>query len=239
MTLHMVSFSPDLTRFARYAARERLLPTGDDTGYAWHAVLAAAFGPLAPKPFAWMPPRTREGGSMGRLLGYTDHNLDAMRVHAEEFADPVVLEVLRLQDAAVKVMPNAYQTGRMFRFQVRVRPTVRTGASRDGQRARERDAYDPAGELDRASTYSAWLANALMRNGAELLDARAEALRLAPLLTRSRRGDLAVRTSTMGPDATFSGTLRVSDPEMFAALMARGVGRHRAFGFGMLLLRPH
>jgi len=30
----------------------------------------------------------------------------------------------------------------------------------------------------------------------------------------------------------------VRDPTGFAALLARGVGRHRAFGFGMLLLRP-
>jgi CRISPR system Cascade subunit CasE len=41
------------------------------------------------------------------------------------------------------------------------------------------------------------------------------------------------------PDATFRGTLRVDDPARFAAAaLARGVGRHRAFGFGMLLLRP-
>jgi CRISPR system Cascade subunit CasE len=30
----------------------------------------------------------------------------------------------------------------------------------------------------------------------------------------------------------------VADPAAFAQLLARGVGRHRAFGLGMLLLRP-
>ena len=35
-----------------------------------------------------------------------------------------------------------------------------------------------------------------------------------------------------------SGTLRVTDPAAFAAGLARGIGRHRAFGFGMLLLAP-
>ena len=40
------------------------------------------------------------------------------------------------------------------------------------------------------------------------------------------------------PDVTFRGTLQVTDPDRFHALLARGVGRHRAFGFGMLLLRP-
>ena len=39
-----------------------------------------------------------------------------------------------------------------------------------------------------------------------------------------------------GPDATLTGHLRITDPTAFAHLLARGVGRHRAFGFGMLLL---
>jgi CRISPR system Cascade subunit CasE len=34
------------------------------------------------------------------------------------------------------------------------------------------------------------------------------------------------------------GELTVADPDAFSALLARGVGRHRAFGYGMLLLRP-
>jgi CRISPR system Cascade subunit CasE len=40
------------------------------------------------------------------------------------------------------------------------------------------------------------------------------------------------------PDAVFEGRLAVADPDAFRARLARGVGRHRAFGFGMLLLRP-
>lgn len=41
-----------------------------------------------------------------------------------------------------------------------------------------------------------------------------------------------------GPDATLRGCLRIEDGAGFAALLGRGVGRHRAFGFGMLLLTP-
>jgi len=40
------------------------------------------------------------------------------------------------------------------------------------------------------------------------------------------------------PDALFTGELTIRDAEAFARLLARGIGRHRAFGFGMLLLRP-
>jgi len=30
----------------------------------------------------------------------------------------------------------------------------------------------------------------------------------------------------------------VQDPQAFAALLARGLGRHRSFGYGCLLLAP-
>ena len=39
-------------------------------------------------------------------------------------------------------------------------------------------------------------------------------------------------------NGTVEGTLTVGDPDAFSRLLARGIGRHRAFGFGMLLLRP-
>ena len=41
-----------------------------------------------------------------------------------------------------------------------------------------------------------------------------------------------------GPDAVMRGVLTITDPDAFAQLLARGVGRHRAYGYGMLLLRP-
>jgi CRISPR system Cascade subunit CasE len=36
----------------------------------------------------------------------------------------------------------------------------------------------------------------------------------------------------------FSGQLQVNDGDAFARLVTSGIGRHRSFGFGMLLLRP-
>jgi CRISPR system Cascade subunit CasE len=34
------------------------------------------------------------------------------------------------------------------------------------------------------------------------------------------------------------GTIEILDSAAFVRLLARGVGRHAAFGYGMLLLRP-
>lgn len=39
------------------------------------------------------------------------------------------------------------------------------------------------------------------------------------------------------PNAVLEGTLRVTDADAFTSLLARGIGRHRAYGFGMLLVR--
>ena len=49
-----------------------------------------------------------------------------------------------------------------------------------------------------------------------------------------------VRNSRLigGPDAVLAGQLRVKNQQAFAQLLAHGIGRHRAFGFGLLLLRP-
>jgi CRISPR system Cascade subunit CasE len=41
-----------------------------------------------------------------------------------------------------------------------------------------------------------------------------------------------------GPDAMLAGQLRVTNSQAFAQLLANGLGRHRAFGFGLLMLRP-
>ena len=43
---------------------------------------------------------------------------------------------------------------------------------------------------------------------------------------------------TEGPDAVMRGVLTVTGPEAFASTLAQGIGRHRSYGFGMLLLRP-
>ena len=34
------------------------------------------------------------------------------------------------------------------------------------------------------------------------------------------------------------GVLTITDSEAFASTLAQGIGRHRSYGFGMLLLRP-
>ncbi|MEO0323671.1 MAG: type I-E CRISPR-associated protein Cas6/Cse3/CasE [Myxococcota bacterium] len=136
---------------------------------------------------------------------------------------------------------------------------LRTGT--DAQRGSvEFDAFELAVEpLDdddpraptRAHAYAEWLAERvapaaeLERTGDEALLRRFRRTRV--LRGRSAAEERSGKGSAKGrghrgrgieqPEALMVGTLRVMDRPAFAALLARGVGRHRAFGFGMLLLR--
>jgi CRISPR system Cascade subunit CasE len=86
--------------------------------------------------------------------------------------------------------------------------------------------------IDREDVYVRWLSRELQRGGAS----RLESARLTEFCReRMRRG---AGEPIERPNAVLEGTLTVLDPEAFRALLTRGLGRHRAFGFGMLLLRP-
>jgi CRISPR system Cascade subunit CasE len=91
--------------------------------------------------------------------------------------------------------------------------------------------------LDRERVYTAWLERELGRHqGGALEAARMESFEREAL----HRGDSpkVERSGSMQrPNVVLEGTLRVTHPEGFRAMLARGIGRHRAFGFGMLLLR--
>ena len=89
------------------------------------------------------------------------------------------------------------------------------------------------GQRNREAVYLDWLA--------ERLDPAAKLSRSGSRLARFRRNVVARGTTGIeGPDATIHGTLTIVDEQAFTDLLARGVGRHKAYGYGMLLLRsPH
>lgn len=245
--LTLVRLRPDLPALAAAAARHRLLPPrGDDLGYALHAALAALFGAKAPRPFAL---RQRERGG-AELLGYTIASVGELRTLAalpgadgpEELRAalcPATLEP--------KPMPSAWPAALRLRFEVRLRPVLRTRQGRDGP-VREHDAFlhardaaraaDTVPPEDREAVYRALLARELAREGAaELLGAELVAVRRLRVLRRPATPEGGRRPAAIeGPEARFAGTLRIADGDAFGRLVARGLGRHRAFGFGMLLL---
>lgn len=239
--LYLLHTQPDPQRLAAWAARHRLLDSQGDLGYALHALLHAAFGEHSPQPFRYLD---AEQG----LLAYTRLSAAEMAQRAA-LADPDAAAALGLGQTprhggmSVRAFPTQWATGHALAFEVRVRPIIR-----EGKTGRERDAFlaavEKAGDvkLDRSEVYVQWLRELFARQrGAALVDASVIRYQQLGVTRKSQKGGTDdVRHSRLvhGPDAVLAGQLRVTDPQVFAQLLAQGVGRHRAFGFGLLLLRP-
>ena len=253
-SLHLLHTRPDPRRLAAWAARHGLLQSQGDLGYALHGLWKAVFGDLAPQPFRYLD------ADQG-LLAYTAMSPAELQQRAA-LADPEACAALGLGATAdhagysLRPFPSRWPSGHVLGFEVRVRPIIREGKT--GSKAgKERDAFLAAVEksqgdpVDRAEVYRQWLRDQLARRqtvagepwqgGAEILEARLDRFQLLDVMRQTQRAgadDQRKRLAVSGPDAVLSGRLRVADPEAFACLLKRGVGRHRAFGFGLLLLRP-
>lgn len=162
---------------------------------------------------------------------------------AAAVATPDALAVLDPARLRARPMPARFGTGRRLGFDLRVRPVRRLGRSlvdpqsdRRFAKGAEVDAFrfealqhGTARERDRGRVYADWLAE---RFGEAV---GIETCRLSPFSrSRATRGD---GRGPNGPDATLLGTLAVKDPAVFARLVRKGVGRHKPYGYGMILLR--
>jgi CRISPR system Cascade subunit CasE len=240
-SLYLLHTQPDPQRLAAWAARHRLLDKEGDLGYALHALLHAAFSEQAPQPFRYLD---AEQG----LLAYT--RLDAAGLaQLVALVEPDVAAALGLGQTRqhggmnVRPFPTQWTVGHTLGFEVRVRPIIR-----EGKTGRERDVFlavaekAPGSALDRGEAYVQWLRDLLARQGgAELVDARMTRYQQLGVTRKSQKGSAdEVRHSRLvgGPDAMLAGQLRVTNSQAFAQLLANGLGRHRAFGFGLLMLRP-
>ncbi|KQT88477.1 type I-E CRISPR-associated protein Cas6/Cse3/CasE [Aurantimonas sp. Leaf443] len=243
MTLHLLRLDPDPHQAARWFAAERLDPRrGEDDGYGWHALLCAAFGKEgAPRPFRLLSRR----GRPPQLLAYSAAPPAALEETARAFADPLALAALGLAEAplAAKAMPQFAQ-GRRLGFTVRLRPTVRTDREGERNRSAEIDAYvaalraaerEAAEPPARAAVYAAWARGKLEAGGARVLDLSLDGLDRTKV---ARRGKNRQLVGVDGHAAEAKGVIEVAEAGLFAQCLARGLGRHRAFGYGMLLLSP-
>jgi len=241
--LRMVQLRLKVPGLFGLSRRQKLPARQTDMGYLVHCQLAALFGDLAPKPFL-------VGEARGRsldVLGYTNHEAAALMQHARTYAEPAAYDNCDWEHLATKPLPTEWADGHRLGFEARVCPVIRK--SSDGEKHRKGaevdlflskcwEAGDPDLPVCREAVYRDWLTARFAASGsARLLEARMIRFQRARLLRRSQNGS---RQSTFceRPDATFQGLVEVVDGASFTQLLARGIGRHRSFGFGMLLLRP-
>lgn len=238
--LYLLHTQPDPQRLLAWAARQRLLDTQGDLGYALHALLHAAFGELAPQPFRYLD--AEQGLLAYTRLSPTELMRCAALVEPDVSAALGLGQTLQHAGLSARLFPAQWATGHVLGFEVRVRPVIR-----EAKTGRERDAFLAAvekadgKELNRNEVYITWLRELLQRQGgAELIDASVTRYQLLGVMRKAQKtgpDEGRRRRLVNGPDVVLSGQLRVADSQAFAQLLARGVGRHRAFGFGLLLLR--
>jgi CRISPR system Cascade subunit CasE len=241
MTLHLIRLPLRVSNLARWAAaRGWVQRHGFDEGRALHHLLAETFGKAVLQPFRLLvPPRS----DVGNLYAYTSAPAASLRDMAQAIALPEHLGVLDLARLEEKPMPVAWVSGQWLGFDLITRPVRRlNGPLGAFAKGAEIDAFldhvlhnhpdspPESRETSREAVYVDWLRERL--EGAARL--QPDRSRLAQFCRRRvARGGAA----SEGPEATFHGTLEIADPVRFADLLARGVGRHRAYGYGMLLLR--
>lgn len=254
--LSMISLPIDLRAFRQWAATRAY---SVDEGRALHHLLGEAFGRGTIKPFRLMVAR---GARRGTLYGYTTKDEAQLRATALETATPDVLAVANPAPLATKELPATWRTGRRLAFDVRIRPVRRLtkpleGQTREQERHRQlgtevppafrkgaevdaflverlrshRDGPPEGADLrDREAIYIDWLK--------ERLQPAAELIAQHTRMAHYRRMMVDRREQSEGPDAVMHGELAIADSAAFSHLLAKGLGRHTSYGYGMLLLRP-
>ncbi|MYA01031.1 MAG: type I-E CRISPR-associated protein Cas6/Cse3/CasE [Chloroflexi bacterium] len=257
-TLYLARAEIDGLELRRWMGSRRLI----DDDHAMHCLLSECFGDIAPKPFRLMLPRD---GRKGTLYGYSRADADELRDAASLFACPLQERVLPLASLDSKPMPSEWQTGRRLGFEVRARPIVRLQRDidrvpegklrlfrqgrRNGEieikprRGVECDAFQYEalmhrnGEMKRSreTVYRDWLQKRFENKGGATLGM--DSVNMVSF-RRTRAIRKLHRRYSEGPDALMRGELEITDCEKFGELLANGIGRHKAYGYGMLLLRP-
>jgi CRISPR system Cascade subunit CasE len=234
--LYMVELRLEPSALIRFANDQGINPHKDeDLGYAAHAWLMAMFGQDAPKPFRLL--HDKLGRKPPRLLGFTRKPGAELAQRAQSFALPSALQACPLDSGfASKPMPDHWQAGRRLGFEVLACPVSRLGQREEDvyvRHLRETEGQEQERQ-SREALYLQWLVRQL-GDAARLEDFTIDGFANVRQL---RKAEGEGRRDFQRPQALLGGVLQVQDGEAFNTLLARGIGRHRAFGYGMLLLKP-
>ncbi|WP_269497333.1 type I-E CRISPR-associated protein Cas6/Cse3/CasE [Castellaniella sp. S9] len=227
--LHLLRIPVQVPPLLKFAAESGITQEDETLGYTLHAWFAALFGTHAPRPFRYFDRRNE-------VLAYAHADAAILLEQAQTYASPLAWAALDVDGVASKTMPETWQAGRRLRIEALVCPVARQdNVEKDVfLRTLDRLGDDAPG---RAEVYRDWFTvqwNDVLRFGhVEILGMTAR----TRLLRRSRRGGNRLRVVER-PQVLIGADAAIGDGQGFARLLARGIGRHRAFGFGMVSLSP-
>jgi CRISPR system Cascade subunit CasE len=243
LRLHLVKVPLRTEKLVQEAKRWGIAVRDLDDGYVAHCLLRQLWQDMAPTPFV-----LRGRGPALDVWGYTRGDATALKAHARDFGDPQLLATLDDVSAiASKEMPR-FNAGRRIGFLLRACPVVRLSKGRGEHRAgAEIDAFLAASltagadvAVSREEVYQSWLKERLgdgKRSGVEIERIAVAAFTRERLVRRTRAPQRETKRLER-PDVRFEGDLIVRDGDRLLAQLAHGVGRHRAFGFGALIVVP-
>lgn len=233
--LHLIQANLDMAGLMRLARKRGLPIRAVDLGYTIHCGMRELFGADGPEPFSFKA----DGGRNISFLGYANASADDLRKIAEACALPQVYKIMDLDKLESKPMPSNWPVGWRLNFEVRACPIRRRGK-------REKDVFlihcdhreENAPPINREQVYCDWLNEQFERlGGARIVNSSLIGFQRQKLNRRNQASDRKTKVMEL-TSAHLGGMLEITDQKAFNELLERGVGRHRSFGFGMLLLRP-
>lgn len=204
----------------------------EDLGYLVHTWLAAALGSHAPKPWRII----NAGSPFLRVLGYSAYDAETLQHDISTLAAPSVAAAVEHSQDTLRSRPlPSFAPGTSLGFEVLVCPVLRNHGV-------EQDIWLSQPYRSRAESYTQWVADKIHQTQAAQV--QSTALVQWRLISQLRQGSInhpsgaRERKHLRRPQALVRGVLTVQDGPAFEDLIRHGIGRHRAFGYGMILLRP-
>jgi CRISPR system Cascade subunit CasE len=229
---YFIQINVDIVKAARHLQSFFSHTQMADDSLVLKTMLTEAFSGAVVRPWAIHSIR----GSQVMIVGYSDISAD----EANERRALALPSVQASVGEAVSAELPKLQNGQSYRFSVQLVPTIRVTKKEGGPRYGERDAFlaevdrsDDGSGLTRDVAYQKYLTQRLP--GAEIGDCRLSGFRLRAFVRSGKGGKPASKTM---PEAVLEGTLKVTDNAALVEVVTSGIGRQRAFGFGMLRLQP-
>jgi len=241
-SLFMIQMWFDLRRLVELGRALHLPVQRVDDNYITHCSMRELFGDHAPRLFCVED----NSGRYLRVLAYASMSSKDLQGTAQAFASPMVYQISDWTRLASKPIPETFPQGTRLGFELRFCPVIRkssagkhhsAGAEVDAFLSRVWEVDDPKVTVNREDVYREWLVDQFTRNNAAIpRSVQLKRFSLEHMLRRSHEERRQVATIKR-PAATMTGDLEVTNSAEFAALLRRGIGRHRSFGFGMLKIR--
>ena len=217
----------NMTAAARHVAQFFPRRAISDPGYVIKTILTEAFGGPVLRPWALRAQRQQHAV----IVAYSSKPID-------EITSRLGLALPSVRTCVGEVFGYpvpALAKEQRLRYTVRLCPTIRsTNRGETDAFLLAADMVSPDAGLTRDAIYRQYLAERLP--GVRLDTCRLEGFQLHAMVRKREGGSgLAARKF---PDAVLSGELTLVEPSHFMEVLAKGVGRQRAFGYGMVMLQP-